>query len=429
MRTWRSALADQLDPRVARILFLGFSSGLPMLLVYSTLSAWLKEEGISKTAIGLFAWVSTAYTFKFLWTPLIDRVRLPLLGAWLGRRRSWMLLSQIVLAAAIFGLGQTDASTAVGPVVAWSILLAFASATQDMAIDAYRIESLEPSQLGAGAANNTFGYRFAMLVAGGGCLLIADQWGWTAAYTVMAALVGVGIVTTLVISEPAAGAALPQKVSFAAAVIDPFRDFMQRPGWLLILLFIAFYRYSDALLGNMANPFYLELGFTKTDIGLVSKGYGTAMTFLGTFVGGLLFSRWGLGRSLLIAGIAQTASNLLFVALAMKGPSISFLALTISIENFASGFATVVFVAYLSSLCSIAYTATQYALLSSAAAAARTVFSSGGGWLADHVSWPVFFAITTVVGIPSLILLLILLRRFPPADAQPAAPAIAAADD
>lgn len=419
MRSWRSALADQLDPRVARILFLGFSSGLPMLLVYSTLSAWLKEEGISKTAIGLFSWVSTAYTFKFLWTPLIDRVQLPILGAWLGRRRSWMLLSQLVLAAAIFGLGQTDPSAGVMPVVVWSIVLAFASATQDMAIDAYRIESLETAQLGAGAANNTFGYRFAMLVAGGGCLLIADQWGWSAAYTVMAALVGVGIVTTLVISEPAAGR-VPEKISFVAAVIDPFRDFMRRPGWLLILCFVALYRYSDALLGNMANPFYLELGFTKTDIGLISKGYGLVMTLLGTFVGGLIFSRLGVARALLIAGVAQTASNLLFVALAMKGPSIAFLALTISIENFSSGFATVVFVAYLSSLCSIAYTATQYALLSSAAAAARTVFSSGGGWLADHVSWPAFFGITTLVGIPSLILLLVLMRRYPPAEAQPA---------
>lgn len=428
MRSWRSALADQLDPRVARILFLGFSSGLPMLLVYSTLSAWLKEEGISKTAIGLFAWVSTAYTFKFLWTPLIDRVQLPLLGAWLGRRRSWMLLSQIVLAVAIFGLAHTDPSSAVGPVVAWSILVAFASATQDMAIDAYRIESLETSQLGAGAANNTFGYRFAMLVAGGGTLLIADQWGWTAAYTVMAALVGVGIVTTLVIAEPAAGA-VPQKVSFVAAVVDPFRDFMQRPGWLLIVCFIALYRYSDALLGNMANPFYLELGFTKTDIGLISKGYGLVMTLAGTFVGGLLFSRLGVARALLIAGVAQTASNLLFVALAMKGPSIAYLACCISVENFSSGFATVVFVAYLSSLCSVAYTATQYALLSSAAAAARTIFSSGGGWLADHVSWPVFFAISTLVGVPSLVLLLILMRRFPPADAAPAEKLALADDD
>lgn len=423
MRSWREALADQLDPRVARILFLGFSSGLPMLLVYSTLSAWLKEEGIDKTTIGFFGTVSIAYSVKWLWTPLIDRLKIPLLHRAMGRRRSWLLASQLGLAASIFGLGQTQPGVDFYPAFLWSFVVAFFSATQDMVIDAYRIEILEREQLGAGAANVTFGYRVGMLVAGGGCLLIADQLDWHAAYTVMALLMGVGIVTTLLISEPAAGPAAEKSLTFRTAVIEPFADFMRRPGWLLILVFVALYRYSDALLGNMANPFYLELGFTKTDIGLISKGYGLVMTFVGTFVGGLLYSRLGMARSLLTAGVAQAGSNLLYVALALKGPSIGFLAFTISIENFASGFATVVFVAYLSSLCSVAYTATQYALLSSAAAVARTLLSSGGGWLADHVSWPAFFTISTLAGIPCLILLVVLMRRFPP-EPPPSAAAL-----
>lgn len=417
MRSWRQAFIDYFDPRVLRILFLGFSSGLPLLLVYSTLSAWLKEEGVTKTAIGLFAWANTAYSFKFLWSPVIDRVRIPLLAGWLGHRRSWMLLSQMTVAVAIFGLGQTQPSVDPWSTALWCVILAIASATQDIVIDAYRVESLDAEQMGTGAANNTFGYRIGMLVAGGGCLLIADATDWHIAYTAMALIMGVGMLTTL-FSPEAAHRAAPKRGNFIEAVFEPLRDFFLRPGWVLILAFVALYRYSDALLGVMANPFYLELGFTKTEIGLVSKVYGTIMTIVGTFLGGLFYGRMGMMRSLMLAGVAQAVSNLFFVALAIKGPSIPLLAVTISVENLAGGLAGAVFVAYLSSLCNVAYTATQYALLSSAAAVARTVFSSGGGWLADHVSWPVFFLITTAAGIPCLLLLMVLMQRFP-ADASP----------
>ncbi len=414
MRSWREAFGDYLDLRVARILFLGFASGLPLLLVYSTLSAWLKEEGVTKTAIGLFAWANTAYSFKFFWAPIIDRLSIPMLSSWLGRRRSWMLVSQVAVALSIFGLGQTAPALNLWATAGWSVLLALASATQDIVIDAYRVESLEPDQMGAGAANNTFGYRMGMLVAGGGCLLIADQFDWHIAYMAMAALMGLGILTTLSIPEPKASASiLRQGQALGAAILEPLVDFFRRPSWLLILAFVALYRYSDALLGVMANPFYLEIGFSKTEIGLVSKVYGTIMTIVGSFLGGLFYSRMGMMRSLMVAGVAQAASNLFFVTLAIKGHSVPFLALTISIENLAGGLAGAVFVAYLSSLCNVAYTATQYALLSSAAAVARTIFSSGGGWLADHVSWPIFFLITTVAGIPCLILLVILMHRFP----------------
>lgn len=418
MRSWREAFVDYFDPRVLRILVFGFSSGLPLLLVYSTLSAWLKEEGVTKTAIGLFAWANTAYSFKFLWSPLVDRWRIPLLSGWFGHRRSWMLLSQLTVAVAIFGLGQTQPAVDPWTTALWCVILAVASATQDIVIDAYRVESLDADQMGTGAANNTFGYRMGMLVAGGGCLLIADQVDWHYAYTVMALIMGVGVLATLVSPEPQRRAA-PTRGNLIEAIIEPLRDFFLRPGWLLILAFVALYRYSDALLGVMANPFYLELGFTKTEIGLVSKVYGTVMTIVGTFLGGLFYSRMGMMRSLMLAGVAQAASNLFFVALAIKGPSVSLLAVTISVENLAGGLAGAVFVAYLSSLCNVAYTATQYALLSSAAAVARTVFSSGGGWVADHVSWPVFFLITTAAGIPCLILLMVLMQRFPAKDGAP----------
>lgn len=416
MRSWREALADQLDPRVAGILFLGFSSGLPLLLVGSTLAAWLAEEGIDNTTIGFTAIVGIAYTIKFLWTPLIDRLEIPLLGRLMGRRRSWLLVSQVGVAGALFGLGQCRPGVDFFPALLWACLVAYLSATQDMVIDAYRIEILKTEQLGAGAANVTLGYRIGMLVAGGGCLLIADQLDWHAAYSVMALLMMLGVVATLLIQEPAVGAARTQ-LDFKSGVIEPFLDYMRRPGWLMILVFIILYRYSDALIGNMANPFYIKLGFTKTQVGLVSKFYGTMLTAVGALLGGVLYSRLGLARSLMLAGIAQAASNLLYVGLALEGPSVSFLTLTISIENFASGFATVVFVAYLSSLCSVAYTATQYALLSAASSVARTFLASIAGWVVDQVSWPLFFVFSTLAGLPCLFLLVVLMRRYPPDQA------------
>lgn len=421
MKTWIKASKVYLERRVLVILLLGFSSGLPLLLVYSTLSAWLKESDVSLTMIGLFSWASTAYALKFLWSPLVDKMPLPVLTRWLGQRRGWLVLSQVVIVLTMIALGDTDPATELWWTAFWAVMLAFASATQDIVIDAYRIESLPEEQMGAGSANYVFGYRIAMLVAGAGALFIADGFGWSWAYVVMAALMGVGIITTLLIREPErAGLVVESSESLLAqindAVISPFVDFMSRPNWLMILLFVALYKYGEALLGVMANPFYLDIGFSKSEIAAVSKGYGFAMTLLGGFAGGVMVVRYGIMKALLYAGILQCVANLAFAAQAMVGYSVPMLALTISIENLTAGMATTAFVAYLSSLCNVAYTATQYALLSSMMSFARTVFASGGGWLAENMGWTSYFVLTTFAAVPGLVVLVWLMKRMPTDD-------------
>lgn len=426
MNSWRESVAVYRDRRVITVLFLGFASGLPYLLVYGTLSYWLAKVGVSKTAIGLFSFASVAYGFKFLWSPLVDRMPLPFLTRALGQRRGWMVFSQLWVMASIVGLGSTDPAVDLVPTALWAVCLAFAAATQDIVIDAYRVEILDEEQLGAGAGNITLGYRVGLLAAGGGALIIADFAGWFWAYAAMAALMSVGLLTTLVSPEPvrAAGPAGPAATlgGLAAwaykAVVAPFADFMTRPNWIMILLFIALYKYGDALLGVMANPFYAEMGFTGTEVGLVSKTYGAAMTIIGGLAGGVMVARWGIMRALLVCGVLQGASNLVFALQAAVGHSVPMLMVTISVENLTGGMGSAAFVAYLSSLCNLAYTATQYALVSSFMAFARTFFASGGGWLADHVDWVSYFLITTVAAAPGLLLLIWMIRRFPPDRAR-----------
>ncbi len=424
LKHWLDSLRVYADRRVASILFLGFSSGLPLLLVYSTLSAWLSEEDVSLTAIGFFSWASSAYAIKWLWSPVVDALPVPYLTRRLGRRRGWLLLSQLVIVGAIVGLGGCDPSEDLVSTAAWAVALAFASATQDIVIDAYRIEILPERQQGAGAANVVFGYRIGMLAAGAGALVLADRVGWQGAYLGMAALMSVGIITTLINPEPEGRDSIPEQQDeptlvrlghfLDRSVVQPFGEFLGRRGWLVILLFIGVYKYGDALLGVMANPFYLDIGFTKTQIGLVSKLYGLAMTLLGVFLGGVLVDRVGILKSLLIAGILQALSNLVFVAQAVVGDSLPMLAVTISVENLTGGLGTAAFVAYLSSLCNVAFTATQYALLSSFSSFGRTIFSAIGGWLADRMSWALFFLVTTVAAVPGLVLLIWMMRLFPP---------------
>ncbi len=432
MRTWRESLAVYLDRRVVTVLFLGFASGLPILLVYSTLSAWLTEAGISKTAIGLFSWASTAYGFKFLWSPLVDKLPIPLLTRLFGQRRGWMLLSQGAVMAAMIGLGGTNPAENLYMTALWAVILAFASATQDIAIDAYRVEILDEDQLGAGAGNIVLGYRIGMVAAGGGALIVADAAGWLWAYAAMAVLMGIGIVTVLLSPEPnrpntatpivhrGGGTVRDAALWLQDAVVSPFADFMKRPNWLWILLFIALYKYGDALLGVMANPFYIEIGFTKTEIGVISKGYGVIMTIVGGLAGGVMVARWGIARALLVCGVLQAASNLVFVLQAYVGADLAMLTATISIENLTGGMGTAAFVAYLSSLCNVAYTATQYALVSSFMAFSRTFFASVGGLLADNVDWITYFLISTGVAIPGLLLLVWMIRAYPEGARQEA---------
>lgn len=422
MRNWVGSFSVYMERRVAILLAFGFASGLPLALVYATLSAWLSQSGVSKTAIGLFVWASTAYTLKFLWSPLVDRMPLPVLTSWLGQRRGWLVFSQACVVVAMVGLGSTDPATNLWWTALWAIILAFASATLDIVADAYRVESLDEDQLGAGAANFVFGYRMAMLVSGGGALIIAQFAGWFWAYGVMAVLMAVTVLATLLSPEPGHPAReMDEGTSMgnmgkwiASAVIAPFVDFLKRPDWVLILLFVAFYKYGDALLGIMANPFYLEIGFSMAEIGVISKSWGMAMTIIGAFAGGALVARMGILKALLICGVLQAASNLIFAVQAWVGYSVPMLTVTIAIENVTGGMATTAFVAYLSGLCNLAYTATQYALFSSFMGFARTIFASGGGWLADQVDWVDYFLMTTVAALPGLVLLIWLIRRYPP---------------
>ncbi len=432
----RKALAVYLDRRVLSLLFLGFSSGLPLSLTGATLAARLEQAGVSLTEIGLFGLVGIAYSLKFLWSPLVDRMPLPVLTARFGRRRSWMLLSQCALMLAIAGLAPVDpaAPDGLARTVFWAAIVAFASATQDIVIDAYRTEILEQSQLGAGAANLVFGYRIAMLVSGGGALILAAYGGWTLAYAVMAAVMLVGIATVLLNPEPrvratreserleaaaarrfagAPAALRGAAVWLQGAVVSPFVEFMTRPGWALVLLFIVLYKYGDALLGFMATPFYLRMGFSLAEVGVISKGWGLAMTLLGAGLGGWMVARFGIMRSLLFCGVLQALSNLVFALQAWVGYSLPMLVVTIGVENLTGGMGTTAFVAYMSSLCNVAYTATQYALLSSLMATARTALAAGGGWLADQTGWVLFFLLTTTAALPGLLLLVWMMRRYP----------------
>jgi len=452
LQDWWRSLAVYRDIRVIRVLFLGFASGLPLLLVYQTLSAWLEESDVSRTAIGLFAFAGTAYGFKYLWSPLVDRVRLPGLTALFGQRRGWLLLSQVVVIATLLGLGTSDPAIDLWWTAFWAVLLAFASATQDIVIDAYRVESLEERQLGAGAGTVVMGYRIGMVAASGGALVIADFAGWFWAYAAMGGLMSIGVLTTLLSPEPDRDAAtatarqeearveafLERRAHLPAglrdtlgflygAVVCPFVDFMTRRHWILILVFIALYKYGDALLGIMANPFYLDIGFTKTEVGVISKGFGVVMTVAGGLIGGLMVARLGILRALLICGITQAASNLVFAWQAYVGASVPWLVVTIGVENLTGGMGTTAFVAYLSSLCNVAYTATQYALVSSLMGFARTFFSAGGGWLADQVDWVTYFLVTTLAAVPGLLLLLWMMKVFP-SDLRRTDPKAALAD-
>lgn len=416
---WFEAAAVYRDRRMLAILLLGFSSGLPLALSFQTLSVWLTESGVDKTAIGLFALVGLPYTLKFLWAPLMDRLPLPLFGR-LGRRRGWGIATQLALMGAVLGLGATDPAANPWLTAALAMGVAFCSASQDIVVDAYRVDILEERSYGAGAATIVLGYRMGMLVSGAGALYLADWFGWQAAYTAMAGLVAVGIATLLLSPEPRAPEPEPAPAGapgrrhwLREMVVDPFADFMRRPEWLLILLFILLYKFGDAVAGVMSNPFYIEMGFSKSEIASVSKIFGLGATIAGGFLGGVVVSRMGVMKSLLVCGVLQMASNLMFVVQAQAGYHLGLLTLTIGLENLSGGMGTAAFVAYLSGLCNPAYTATQYALLSSFMAFGRTVLASSGGWLAERLDWVLFFLLSTAAALPGLLLLAWLMGRAP----------------
>ncbi|HVI89811.1 MAG TPA: MFS transporter [Dongiaceae bacterium] len=423
-RSWAASLSIYLRPRLLLILAQGLASGMPLLLTLSTLSYWLAKVGVDKTTIGLFALTGTPYTFKFLWSPIIDQVHLPLLGRWLGRRRAWLLVIQVLLAAAIFAMGQTDPAVVPVATAITATVVAFLSASQDIVIDAYRIELLHQEEQGAGAGATQTGYRLGMLLAGAGALALSDYVNWNVVFTVLAAaMLGCAVITLLAPRTPE-----PQIVSVGRrdyrawvkdAVILPLTDFARRRGWAVILVFILFYKFGDAIGGIMANPFYSAMGFTGSEIAIVSKLWGVWMTVLGGLVGGLMVARMGLFRALMVGGILQAVANFGYCFVAWRGHDIWALTTAITLDNLAGGAAGAAMVAYLSQLTNIAFTATQYALLTSFMAYGRTVMSAGGGWLADRMDWAQFFSLTALLAIPGL-LLLVWLSRLYPAQRKPA---------
>lgn len=405
-----------LQPRLLVIGLLGFYSGLPLALTAGTLTAWLSDAGVERTAIGLFAAIATPYAFKFLWAPLLDGVRIPVLHALLGRRRAWLLLTQVFLAAALTVMAMVDPGLAPEATALIGVIVATLSATQDTVIDAYRVERLPKEEQGAGAAMATFGYRIGMLVAGAGALYLADKAGWEMTYHVMGAIAASAIFLTLIMRSTDTKETemrLPDSLAsfLQRSVVEPFRDFMTRPFWLQVLAFVILYKLGDAFMGIMFNPFLLDLGFSKTEIAQIVKVYGLAATILGTFIGGWLVSRWGMFRTLLLTGFVHMLTNLMLVVQAHLGADHHFLIASITLENLSGGMSTAAFIAYLSALCRVHYTATQYALLSSLAAFGRTWLSTPSGWLAQTVGWQWFFAIASSMAIPGLLLLVWLERR------------------
>lgn len=449
-RGWRAALAVYARPRVVGMGFLGFSAGLPFFLVGGTLSAWLAQAGVTRTAIGFLSWVGLVYSLKFFWAPVVDRLPLPVLGHLLGRRRSWMLVAQLGIVAGLLGMVGTDPATQIWHMTAWALLVAFASATQDISLDAWRIEAAPQSWQGSMAATYQAGYRVAKLTAAAGALYIAAVANWTLAYLAMAGLMAVGMVTVLLVAEPNAQAsdeavAREQQVVdfldrhahapqwqrdagawFVSAAVCPFLDFAGRYGkqTALILVLVALYWIPDMTLGVMANPFYLDLGYTLKEIASITKIYGIVMTMVGVALGGVLVVRFNVMASLLIGIVLMAASNLSFAVLALvigtgaDAPGWIGLAGAIFMDNLAGGLAATVFIAYLSSLTSAPYTATQYALLSSLMALTGNFIGGFSGLVVDNFGYAVFFVTTALAGVPTFILTAYLFKYRSMARAQ-----------
>jgi len=442
-RGWREALLVYAQWPVVALFFLGFSSGLPYLLIFSTLSARLADVGVDTATIGFFSWLGITYSIKVLWAPVIDQLRLPFIHRLLGQRRGWLIIAQAGIAFGLWKMAHIPARLDTGDLAVWGLLVAFSSATQDISIDAYRIEVAGERLQAAMSAAYVFGYRLALLVAGAGALYMAQFFSWTFAYSVMVALMGVGVVTTLLIREPAINhqrltegmtAAIQARVAqrqhvagwlvraeawFIVVVVGPFRDFFSRYGRyaVSILLLVAVYRICDISAGVMANPFYLEfMGFSKVDVANVTKVFGFFMTIFGSALGGVLVMRFGVRRILLAGAIATATSNLMFVVIAQFPPNLASLSLAVTLDNLSGGLATVAFIAWLSSMTNAAFTATQYALFSSLMTLPGKIIGGFSGLIVEGWGYPSFFAVSSVLGIPAIALALYMLHQGPILD-------------
>ncbi len=434
-RSWSEALKVYTRPSAIRMLFFGFSAGLPFLLVFTTLTAWLRDYEISRSAIGFFAWIGTTYSIKVLWAPVVDRVALPLVTKMLGQRRSWMLLAQVGIASGLAAMALTDPTDSLTVIALLALFVAFCSATQDITIDAFRIESDADEYQAALAGTYVIGYRLAILAAGAGALYIADYWNWTVAYLSMAACMIVGILAVLLSREPSSADRLdiesdPLVQAYRAqasstgwrqeagawiigSIVAPFKDFMRRYGWLAfpLLALIGLYKVSDLSMAAMANPLYIDLGFSLSEIASVTKVFGIVMTLLGGVVGGIAVARYGILPMMLAGALLVAGTNLVFAWLATVGYSIPALFVTIGADNFATGFSATVLIAFLSSLVSRRYTATQYALFSSFMTLPGKIIGGPSGVIVDHAGYVTFFLYASALGIPAILLILWLMGR------------------
>ena len=433
---WLEAARVYTRPRVVAMLFLGFSAGLPFLLVFSTLSAWLADADVTRSVIGFFSWVGITYSIKVIWAPVVDRLPLPLLTAVFGRRRAWMLAAQCGIAAGLLGMSAIDPVTQTVQLALLALWVAFSAATQDIVIDAYRIEAVDKLLQGAMAATYILGYRIALLVAGAGAFYVAEFNGWPSAYVAMAALMFVGIITTLMVREPEPrrapdaadrerrvveylerSAHVPRRLReitawIIGAVVCPLTDFFTRNGRtaLLILALVGLYRLSDITMGVMANPFYLDHGFSKIEIANVSKIFGFFMSIAGALIGGVMVARHGIMKPLLLGALLVATTNLLFAWLAVSEADVLFLACVISADNLSGGLAGAAFIAYLSSLTSASYTATQYALFSSLMTLPAKFLGGFSGVVVDSHGYPSFFVYASLIGLPAVLLVIYLSR-------------------
>jgi len=419
-QSWLAILKIYLEWPTMRMFALGFSAGLPLLLVLGTLGFWLREAGIDRSTIGYLSWVGLIYAIKWMWAPLVDRLPIPILNRLFGRRRSWLLFAQLLIMVGLVGMSLNDPRISLNHLVWFALLAAFGSATQDIALDAFRIESADINRQGALAAAYQTGYRLAMIWAGAGVLWVAarteiigstsnyDPNAWQFAYQCMAASMVIGVITVLISREPVAlKISIPRTVSgwLKDVLIDPFADFIKRYRWfaVLILTLIAIYRISDVVMGIMANPFYVDMGYSKEEVATVTKIFGVVMTLLGAFIGGALTLRFGILKMLFTGAILSAASNLLFAWLASQGHSLTGLIMVISADNLSSGIASAAFIAYLSSLTNIQYSATQYALFSSMMLLAPKWLAGFSGVFVDLFGYETFFISTALLGLPVLI--------------------------
>jgi len=438
-RSWKEAVLVYRQRPVLSMLFLGFSAGLPFYLVFQTLSAWLRQDGIERATIGMLAWVGLVYTLKFIWSPIVDRLRIPLLYGWLGKRRSWMLLAQVGIGAGLLNLAGSSPATDITHVAVGALFLAFCSATQDISVDAWRIESASLDQQGAMVAAYQLGYRAALITGSAGALGLAQGYGWATSYTVMAALAGIGILTTLLVREPATSlrktaadgearvaewlAARPNwpdpirrlGATFIGAVVCPFTDYFARYGLhtaIVVLLLISTYRLTEFTMGSMINPFYIDHGYSLGEIATVVKAIGLPVSMVGVVAAGFIVAKAGLRFALFLGSILIASSNIGFSLLASTdAPRLLGLGLVNGLDNLAQGVHGTALIAFLSGLTSTRYTATQYALFSSLYAIFGKLLEGTSGFVVDAIGYPAFFSYTAALSLPGLLLLVFLAQR------------------